>query len=75
MTPPAFEFEDVSREAQATCLDWSSSRRFSGISDDDLQVGQQFRDKSQCITAVKRWHIKNKLQYKVQRSTKTFVQL
>ena len=53
MTPPAFEFEDVSREAQATCNDWASVTGFSGISDDNLQVGQQFRDKSRCITAVK----------------------
>ena len=40
MTLLALEFEDVSRETQATCLDWSSSRRLSSISNDDLQVGQ-----------------------------------
>lgn len=75
MTPPTPEFENVSREAQATCSDWSSSRRLLGILDDDLKVGQQFRDKSQCITVVKWWHIKNRLQYKVHRSTKTLVNL
>ena len=75
MTPFALEFKDVSREAQATCNDWACSRRLSSVSDDDLQVGQQFRDKSQCITAIKWWHIKNELQYKVHRSTKTFMQL
>ena len=31
MTPLAPEFEDVSREAQATCNDWACSLRLSGI--------------------------------------------
>ncbi|GFZ19597.1 hypothetical protein Acr_28g0003020 [Actinidia rufa] len=35
-TPPALEFEDVSRKAQATCNDWACSRRLSGISNDNL---------------------------------------
>ncbi|PSS34803.1 Glutamate--tRNA ligase [Actinidia chinensis var. chinensis] len=70
MTHPAPKFEDVSREAQATCSDWSCSHSLLGISDDELQVGQQFRDKSQYITAVKRWHIKNGLQFKVHRQLK-----
>ena len=53
MTPPTPKFEDVGRETQVTCNDWACSRRLSIILDDDLQVGQQFRDKSQCITAIK----------------------
>ncbi|GFY91240.1 hypothetical protein Acr_07g0014360 [Actinidia rufa] len=64
MTSPTPEFEDVGREAQATCNDWACNHRLSSISDDDLQIGQQFRDKSQCIIVVKRWHIKNELRNK-----------
>jgi len=75
MTPSTLEFEVVNGHDQYQCNDWVMIYRHSGLSGDELNVGQTFRDKSECIIIVKWWHIKNSMHYKVHHSTKTYMQL
>jgi hypothetical protein len=75
MKPPAPKFKVVSVDDQYECNDWTNSCRHLGLLVDELEVVKRFRDESECVNAVKQWHIKNYLQSKVHRSTKSYVQL
>jgi hypothetical protein len=41
----------------------------------DLEVGQTFNNKNELINTIKRCHITHSLEYRVQQSNSTFVQL
>ena len=75
MASPALEFEVANRNDQHLCNDQVNIHRDSVLLVDELEVGKKIRDKSECIIAVKQWHIKNSLQFKVHHLTKTYVSL
>ena len=58
MTPPTFEFKVVSGDDQYRCNDQANNNMHSGLSDDELEVGKKFKDKFECINAVKQCNIK-----------------
>jgi hypothetical protein len=62
MKPCAPEVKVVSMDDQYRCNDWVNSHRHSGLLVDELEIEKRFRGKSECVNAVKRWHIKNSLQ-------------
>jgi hypothetical protein len=54
--------------------DWALSCKNLGLTTKS-EIRQIFLTKIDLIKAIKQWHIKNSLQYKIQQSTITYLQL
>jgi len=67
MAPPITEVKVVSADNQYKCNVWANNCRQSGLLVDELDIEKKIKNKSECITIVKMWHIKNSLQYNVHR--------